>query len=313
MNKTRCLWIISGLILLICIATSGCMEQPQEKPEGSPKQEPVISLFVAEEDKVIELGMEEYIAGVVAAEMEPTWPVDALAAQAILARTFTMENIASGRKQQGGADASTSHEEFQAYDETRINDKVSEAVNKTRGEVMVYQGEYARGWFSACCGGVSAAPVEGPVGEEDAAEYVSINAEDGCLTITTEENISWRTEVPLSQVWSIVREQTGEDPGTITSVDVDEGPSGRALELIFNNIRVNGNSFRLAVGAEEMRSTLLSDFSISGNNLIIEGQGFGHGVGLCQWGAKKMAQDGQSPEDIIRFYHDDVAIVKLWE
>ena len=72
-------------------------------------------------------------AGVVAAEMDTKWPVNALAAQAILARTFTMENIQEGRvRQLRGTDASTSVEEFQAYEPAKINDNVRKAVEMTR-------------------------------------------------------------------------------------------------------------------------------------------------------------------------------------
>ncbi|GAV24007.1 stage II sporulation protein SpoIID [Carboxydothermus pertinax] len=77
-------------------------------------------------------------------------------------------------------------------------------------------------------------------------------------------------------------------------------------------ITVNAPAIRLAIGPEKMRSTLLTKASIENGKLIMEGKGFGHGVGLCQWGAKKMANEGKTPEDIIGFYYKDIEIKKLW-
>jgi stage II sporulation protein D len=62
-----------------------------------------------------------------------------------------------------------------------------------------------------------------------------------------------------------------------------------------------------------MRSTLLTDLKVTGNKLIVSGKGFGHGVGMSQWGAKALAEQGKSPEDIIRYFFKDIEIVKEWQ
>jgi stage II sporulation protein D len=62
-----------------------------------------------------------------------------------------------------------------------------------------------------------------------------------------------------------------------------------------------------------MRSTLLTGVAISGNNLVITGNGFGHGVGMSQWGAKALAEQGKSPEEIINYFFKQIQIVKEWE
>lgn len=312
MNRKQMVVAFIGLAVL-CLLVASCAGKPQKKPDGAPKKEPTVSLYMADSGVTKKLKMEEYIAGVVAAEMEPTWPTNALAAQAILARTFTMENLDAGRKFHG-ADASTSHEEFQAYDPSRINDKVKKAVEKTRGELITYENKYTRGWFSACCGGITAAASEGLTEKKGEIKYLKANAKDGCLSITTAENKNWKVEIPVSEVRQIVQQSTGKDPGNISSADIArKGPSGRAVDLKLGDATIKAMEFRLAVGADKMRSTLLSDFFVNGDKLVVEGKGFGHGIGMCQWGAKKMAQDGKSPEDIIKFYHRDIAIQKLWD
>jgi len=312
MKRTRLMSAFVGLAVF-CVLAASCAGQPRKKPEGAPKEEPAISLYMADTGKTKNIKMEEYIAGVVAGEMEPNWPVNALAAQAILARTFTMENLNAGRKFHG-ADASTNHEEFQAYAPTKINDRVWKAIEKTRGKVITYNGKYTRGWFSACCGGITAAASEGLIEKKGPTGYLKANVKDGCLAITTAENKHWKAAIPLAEVRKVIKEKTGKDPGGISEAEIArKGPSGRAMELRFGDTVIDAMDLRLAVGADKMRSTLLSDFSISGDKLVMEGKGFGHGVGLCQWGAKKMAREGKSPEDIIKFYHRNIAIQKLWD
>ena len=148
------------IAILALAAASGCAKKPVPKPAppgASAGDEPTISLFINKTGEKKNIKLEEYLQGVVAAEMDTNWPVNALAAQAILARTFTMENIESGRvKKLHGTEASTSVEEFQAYDPTRINDNVRQAVERTRGEVITQDGKLIHSWFSACDGGVSA-------------------------------------------------------------------------------------------------------------------------------------------------------------
>ncbi|MCG8401993.1 MAG: SpoIID/LytB domain-containing protein [Firmicutes bacterium] len=314
----RYLKVIIVLIIVFALVW-GCARAPERKPAepvpGAPDREPTISLFVKEQGVKKDIKLEEYLAGVVAAEMEPTWPVNALAAQAIVARTYTMYNIRSGRvKKLHGTDASTDVQEFQAYDPTRINDNVRKAVEATRGEVITSRGNYVKGWFSACDGGISASAQEGLAYFKEPTKYIKAGARDGCLSITVPENRQWKAEVPLERLRAAVQEISGTDPGNIEAVKiVERGPSGRTTKLQVGSATVSGPQLRLALGSEEVRSMLLSRAEVQGGNLVLEGKGFGHGVGLCQWGANKMARDGKSPEEIVAFYYRDVDIQKLWD
>ncbi|MFZ5632783.1 MAG: SpoIID/LytB domain-containing protein [Bacillota bacterium] len=295
---------------------SSCARGPQRKPGPEKyRSEPTISLFNNQTGQKSNIKLEEYLAGVVAAEMEPTWPVNALAAQAILARTFTMENIASGRvKKLHGTDASTSVEEFQAYDPGRINDNVRKAVNMTRGEVALYNGQFIKAWFSACDGGVEASAREGLAYTKTPTPYVKTGVKDNCLSITTPENRSWRAEIPLEKVRAAVREISGNDPGAINTVAITRrGPSGRVESIRLGNVETGGPALRLALGSELVRSTFIDSASIEGGKLVLKGKGFGHGVGMCQWGANLMAKKGMSPEEIVKFYFRDIEIRDLWK
>lgn len=312
--KTGVIKLLVGAIILTAIA--GCT--PARKP--APQQqttEPTISLYVNETGEVKRLKMEDYLEGVVAAEMDPKWPANALAAQAIIARTFTLKQIKDrGGVPKYGTDASTNVEEFQAYDPTRINDNVRAAVNMTRGEVVKHEGRYINAWFSACDGGVVASAPEGLAFKQERTPYINAGAKDGCLEITVPENQQWTASFPLPTVRSAVQKIMGTDPGVITSGNVSvakRGPSGRAETLKIGNATVGSAALRLALGSEKMRSIFLDNITVQNGNLVMTGKGFGHGVGLCQWGAKKQAAEGKKPEDIVRFYFKNVTIDKLWE
>lgn len=308
--------VILSIALTLLNGCSGAEQRPkQQQPGENTKQEPTITLFVSETGEKKEIKMEEYIKGVLAAEMEPTWPIEALAAQAILARTFTLERMKSTAGVPArGTDASTNVEEFQAYNAQRINDNVVKAVERTRGEVVKYQGNYIKAWFYADSGGITAASAEeGLAYTKEPSPYIQ-SVKDPGLNITTEENKAWKATFPLTAVRQKVKEATGSDPGVITQVKITKkGPSGRAMTVQVGKVTVSGPALRLALGSEKMRSTLLTGFSVSGGKLVVSGKGFGHGVGMSQWGAKALAEQGKPAEDIVRYFFKDVEIVKEWQ
>lgn len=306
--------LVVGSIFFFLV-TACARQVPSQPVPGAPREEPTITMYVNEIGQKKQVKLEDYVAGVVAAEMEPAWPVNALAAQAILARTFTMENIQSGRvRQLHGTDVSTSIQEFQAYDASRINSQARQAVARTRGEVATYKGTYIKAWFNACNGGVSASAAEGLAYTKTPTPYIKVGVKDNCLSITTPENRSWERRIPADRVRLAVKKITGKDPGVIKSVRILKcGPSGRVEQLQLGNVAVSAPALRLALGSEWVRSTLLTGVTVEGGQLVLKGKGFGHGVGMCQWGAKKLAEQGNSPEDIIRFYYQDIEIRKLWK
>ncbi len=319
-------------MLLLTVLISSCqggVQQPPQPPAtpGDPevpsipneidigeRQEPTISVYIAEEDRIEEMPMETYIRGVVAGEMDPKWPMEALAAQAIIARTFTLKKIEEqGGVPQRGTHASTDIEEFQAYSEADITDAVEQAVETTRGQVLCHDGALIRSWFSAYAGPRTALADEGLDFEEGNPPYIQIVDSPGQEIIPEEEG-NWSESFPLDQVREAVRGLTGEDPGAIETVEIAErGPSGRAVSLAINDQEVSAPELRLALGSTEMRSTFLEEISVEGDSVQMAGSGFGHGVGLCQWGARAMAEDGNSPGEIVNYFYKNIDLVSLWD
>jgi stage II sporulation protein D len=306
------LLLLAALAVIIAVGSFIKGGRVARRPPGV-GQEPTISLYMHETGQTKSIKMEDYIQGVVAAEMDPNWPLNALGAQAILARTFTMKKIQEGGVKARGTDASTSVEEFQAYDPRKINENVRRAVEMTRGVVVKSGGQFINAWFHAAGGPQTAASAgEGLDYYREAAPYIQ-SVKDPGFAITTPENKSWATSFSASEIRAAVRKITGEDPGAIRSIKIlEKGPSGRATKIQINDITVSGPALRLTLGNERLRSTLLIGIEMQGDRIIFRGQGYGHGVGMSQWGARALAEQGKSPEEIIKYFFRGVTLEKAW-
>ncbi len=313
-----------GLLLLVvymvsCQVRSQLPTRPSKIPpipstiKKGERQEPLIAVYIATEDRVQEMSMEDYVAGVVAGEMDPTWPVEALAAQAILARTFTLQKIAeTGGVPERNAHASTDIEEFQAYSAEKINEKVREAVRSTRGMAACYKNEYIRAWFHAYAGPRTALADEGLAFKNNPPYIYSVKGRGSKIVPSEEKN--WSAVFSLEDVRKAVLEATGRDPGTVTEVKIAKyGPSGRAATFLVNGQKISGPALRLGLGSTEMRSTFIKEMELDGGSLYMSGTGYGHGVGLCQWGARAMAEEGKSPAEIVQYFYKNINLVSLWD
>ncbi|KUK31511.1 MAG: Sporulation stage II protein D [Thermoanaerobacterales bacterium 50_218] len=316
LNRSRLLIYIALFALVVAVFVGivrGRQSSPEKAGEEFKYQEPTITLYDHKTGEKKKIRFEDYIAGVVAAEMAPTWPREALAAQAIIARTFTLHKIKyEGGVPQHGADASTDTEEFQAYDPGRINDNVRAAVEMTRGKVIRYNGKYVRAWFHANAGGKTATPAEGLGFTKEPTPYIKSVADPG-QEIAPPEERNWAASFPVGGVRKAVSRETGQDPGEFTSAAiVERGPSGRATKIRLGSTVVSGPALRLALGTEAMRSTLLDRLEVRDGALVVSGRGHGHGVGMSQWGAYYFAREGKSPEEIIKYYYSGVTVDKIW-
>lgn len=317
-------WLGLLLIFVVVATVSGCRQKKQplsiskevEIPAAISRgknQEPQLRVYLSQQGSIVPMDMEEYIMGVVAAEMDTEWPQAALAAQAIEARTFTLQKIdEQGTLPGKDAHASTNIEEFQAYNASRINDNVREAVNSTRGLVAVHQGEFVRSWFHSYCGGITATPSAGLNFKGKNPAYCK-PVENPCRKYVDKDIEFWSKSFSKSQIRSAVRSIADEDPGDFKNFDIISAENGRAITLKIGKVEVPAAELRLALGSTEMRSTWVDSPTISGDEVKFIGRGYGHGVGLCQWGAKGLAEEGRSAEEIVKIFFPGIEIKKLWE
>ncbi|WP_378955329.1 SpoIID/LytB domain-containing protein [Pelosinus sp. sgz500959] len=319
--------LLMALVLTVIFVMSGCsmLDQAQKKPEPAPNvqppatqkqvvqgNEPDIMVFMHETGEKKSMKMEDYIAGVVAGEMKADWPIEALAAQAILARTFTIQAIEEkGGVPERGTQASTDIKEFQAYDAKAVNDNVKKAIDMTRGMVVTYQGKPIHAWFHASAGGITATAKEGLAFKDDEPPYIqSVQSPDDLAPADVQ---NWTASFTKKEVMDALT-KIGKTVPSIESVEIGKkGPSGRATTMIINkNIEISAPELRVGLGSTKLKSMLLDKVETSGDGITFMGKGYGHGVGMSQWGANKMATMGKKPEDIIGHYFKNVTIEKRW-
>ncbi|MFS8572770.1 MAG: SpoIID/LytB domain-containing protein [Clostridia bacterium] len=293
---------------------------PQEGDRQAGRDEPTVTL-VFENGRRESMPMEQYVKGVVAGEMgrlpprgeteERDWPEQAYAAQAILARSFAVRYL----EETGGNEIPAEHEAAQAYNPDNITQAIERGVERTRGEVMTYQGETVRAWFHSYSGGRTATAREG-LGQEEDPPYIK-SVETGENEYVPEDVARWQVTMSLEEVGAALRERD-IDVGRVRDIRIAErGPSQRVtvfeIEGTEGTRTVSGNDFRLAVGPERLKSTLIDNFEVGNGMLAASGRGFGHGVGLSQWDAYKFAREGRSPEEIVEFFFDGIEIRRLWD
>lgn len=297
---------------------------PAEKAPAAPKpipgvpafevskypKEPTVRVYIAEKGTIETMKLEKYIEGVIAQEMQPDWPMEALAAQAIASRTLTISAMEAGTiKRLHNADVSTSKEELQAFAPQKVNDSVRQAVARTRGEVLLYAGGLVNAIYSSCNGQISATREESFPKEipHDTPYFQPVT--DNCFEYAPENIQSWTVKIPASQVAAAIGYRG--NPADIRILE--KGPSGRILYIGAGDQKMYGSDFRRAVGYDRLKSTLVTGMNYEGGNFVFKGLGWGNGVGLCQWGAYTFAKEGKQAEDIIRHYYPGAEVKKLWQ
>jgi len=250
-----------------------------------------------------ELELEEYLYGVLKMEVDPRWPVEALKAQAVAARTLAVYSL--GRFQAEGYDVRATTES-QVYGGLSVEDpRATAAVDATRGEILTYQGRPILAVYHSDSGGYteSSEHVWG-------GRYPYLRGVPDPFTSAAPWTV--RMELP---VFAARLGRAGGTVAGITGVDVAEvTPSGRARTVRITSttgtVIVRATELRSLLGADVLKSTLFTVRLVSTEEPAVEftGRGSGHGVGLSQWGARGQALAGKSYTDILRYYYSGVTI-----
>jgi len=255
-----------------------------------------------------ELPVEEYLAAVLGGEMSPSFPLEALKAQAVAARTYALqkklEARAEGRTYHLGATALS-----QVYKGLESEDpRTRQAVLATRGQMLSQGMVPVEAYFHASCGGRTEAGLAA-LGR-DLPYLKSVPCPCGGHSPLAH----WKREVSIAELGDALRRiEPGVHPrglkvGQRTS-------SGRvrtvALETDRGPISLTAVDFRKAVGYTRLPS-LWFDVDVSGSEVTFEGRGAGHGAGLCQWGARIQAERGAGYRQILSYYYPGTEIRQLY-
>ena len=283
------------------------------------KQYDTIKLLHVDTGEIEELPLDTYLLGVVSAEMPANFEQEALNAQALVARTYTIYSIVHSGSKHGDADicddsgccqAWISKEDRMArWDETeRENNwrKIEIAVNTTAGKIITYNGEVIDAFFHSNSGGTTEAPVNvwggtnypylqsvETAGEDAYSQYSS-------EVVLTKEEFQNKILAKHSD-FTIDYSQTN----CIQILEYTE--SGRIKTIKIGNLNLSGVEVRTLLG---LRSANF-EVSIDGDNIKFAVKGYGHGVGMSQTGADSMAKQGSNYEEIVKHFYTGVEITEM--
>lgn len=269
--------------------------------------------------------MEEYIPGVLAGELFEGWHDAAFEAQAIAARGFAISECQQRRRQDWDV---TDTQASQAYIGIPSWPQAATCATATRGHVPVWQGSVLPGYFSSCCGGHAATACDsiGPNPLNDIPPLQGHGAPPKCQNAPLFEwEMEWNAQDVRDALRRWGRNHTHDGLATlgrITSISGSEPnqhdrPTKLEIHTDHGTVHVRCVDFPAMFsggGAKGLKSPWSGwvNGTVANGRLTLKGHGFGHGVGLCQYGAQGMAAQGASAQEIMSFYYPGVDIVTAW-
>ncbi len=240
---------------------------------------------------------EDYLRSVVASEMYVNWPMEALMAQAVAARTYMLYAVLRDKGYLTPIDLAYKG----AGAETGATDL---AVKLTEGIVLTYRGDLFCAYFHSTCGGHTVAAEK--VFHRDAIPPLSGVPCEWCRASPA---YRWRAVFAAGEILDALRDAGVQTIRSIVPTGTE--PEGYAREVLINGQKsLDANRFRLALGGAELKSTRFQ-VEQTGQQFAFSGWGYGHGVGLCQWGARGMAKEGYRWQQILRHYYPGVEIEQI--
>lgn len=255
---------------------------------------------------VNEIQLEPYLYGLINKECLASWPDETKRAQAVAARTYALHKRTGGERPVCDLESTTADQVYGGY--SAEDAAARAAVDATRGEVLTYNNRIAKTFYHANCGGHTASsetvwkehqpylPARPSPWAEGTPGYswtysLSLAELARLLEIPANQRKGFRFDIP-----------TRSDCGRVTTVRLHAGGGSRTI---------TGEQMRRAVGYTNLKSTLFT-FSIKGGVVQFTGRGMGHGVGMCQWSAARMAASGSDYRDILQFFYPGTEIRRLY-
>jgi len=255
-----------------------------------------------------ELDIEQYLLGVIAAEVPQDWDIEVLKAQAVASRTFALYQKRTSGKRPYHILATVDGQVYSGRNGEREN--AVRAVRETKGIVIVYDGEVIPAFYHASCGGHT----------EDAAELWGIDVPYlkgvDCECQEISRYGLWEKRISATKLAALLGRQ-GYRLNGITGIEMDSiTPAGRVRQVAVRHaggtVFIPAETLRAAVGYSFLPSVFFEP-AMEGNEVVFYGRGLGHGVGLCQWGAKEMARHGSDFRSILSHYYPGTALKRIEE
>lgn len=251
---------------------------------------------------VDELPLEEYLVGLVNCEISSHWPMEAVKAQVVIARTYALYQKRSRSSQPYHLESTVLDQVYAGSGQEDARSK--RAVEETQGEVLTHGGEIIQAFYHSSCGG-------GTESAEDvwgfSLPYIQSVVCRYCLE---SPSTVWEQSLTLREIESALG-LTGLRGVRVR--EVSDGGRVRRIDLVTSRgvVTMTGAAFRKGIGFSVVRSTRFTLVS-SGETVTFKGSGSGHGVGLCQWGARERALEGFSYREILSYYYPKT-VLRKWD
>ncbi len=247
-----------------------------------------------------ELPIEDYVMDVVAVEVRPDWEMEALKAQAVISRTYALYQ----KKKNGNSIYHIASSVIdQVYKGNNPDPRVSYAVEETKGEILTFDNIPIEAFYHSTCGGKTENP-EDVFGKS----YPYLKPVESACDLPP--YAKWERNIQLSEI-----EEALNIPG-IKELSIKSYTSTERVK----EVEITTNSGHTTISAVDLRKALgwknlpSTNFHLTrvGDSLVFKGEGYGHGVGLCQWGTLQMAREGKNYKEILSFFYPGT-VIQLYE
>lgn len=269
--------------------------------EEIPKKEIKLTIKDSKTGIVSNIDLDEYVIGVIAGEMPASFNVEALKAQAIAARTYAIYKM-NNAKDNYDLVTDITNQVYITKDKMKENwqdnyeyyyNKIKDAAYSTKNLIMTYKGNVICSFYFSASNGST----------EEAKPVFGENIEYLKSVSSPEKNNATKVTFTKGDFCNKLKLSCNE----ITIASVEKTSSGRIDTIVINNKIFKGTEVRTKLG---LRST---DFEINilANNIEITTKGYGHGVGMSQYGANTLADEGKTYEEILKHYYQNINIEKI--
>lgn len=246
-----------------------------------------------------EIPLEEYVKGVVAAEVGNKWDAEALKAQAVVARTFALNQMLNG-----GLGKATFHLTssvlHQVYRGGGVPEGIAKAVYDTRKEILTYEGKPIMAYYHSTSGGMTEDPLEVFGKSYPYLKPLESNCE-------LSPYFMWEKKITIQDIEKAIN-VSGLKDILIDSYTVSNRVRDFRLITETGERLFPAKDLRRLLGWDKLPSTMITTLMKDGAAFIFEGKGYGHGVGMCQWSALSMAKEGKSYREILSVFYPGAAI-----
>lgn len=289
-------------------------EVPQAFPKANYGDLSHLKLLHKDTGEVEEIEFDTYLYGVVSSEMPASYELEALRAQAVVARTYTIYKMMHGSKHENAdicdsslcCQAWISKENRLARWEENVREqywnKIVNAVDSTSGRYVSYQGEPINSFFHSNSGGVTELPVNVWGGDYPYLQVVTTTGEEAYSGYSSEVEVS-KDELIQKMLEKYSNFQINFDEVNCIQI-LDLTQSGRVKTMKIGNVSLSGVEARSIFGLKSAKF----GFEMKENGVKFSVTGYGHGVGLSQTGADSLAKQGKTYEEIVKYYYKDVEI-----